>query len=295
MKVRAYAKVNLALDVVRKREDGYHDLEMIMAPITLHDLIYINVIDEGIEIESNSKIVPTDQRNIMYKVAQLMQERYGLKKGVKIFVYKHIPTQAGLAGGSADGAAVIKAMNKLFHLNLSYEEMAALGKEVGADIPFCIYEKTAFVEGVGEKLQFIDEPFEAYLLLVKPKKGVSTQKAFTSLDLSKVKHQDCRKMKKGIEMNDYQAVIDNLQNTLELPSIKMVPQIKEIKEEMMKLGFDGALMSGSGSCVFGITRNQEIMNKGYEFFRKRYFFVRKSKILNKGRKSVIRFSFFEKM
>ena len=278
MKVRAYAKVNLALDVVRKREDGYHDLEMIMAPITLHDLIYINVIDEGIEIESNSKIVPTDQRNIMYKVAQLMQERYGLKKGVKIFVYKHIPTQAGLAGGSADGAAVIKAMNKLFHLNLSYEEMAALGK---ADIPFCIYEKTAFVEGVGEKLQFIDEPFEAYLLLVKPKKGVSTQKAFTSLDLSKVKHQDCRKMKKGIEMNDYQAVIDNLQNTLELPSIKMVPQIKEIKKEMMKLGFDGALMSGSGSCVFGITRNQEIMNKGYEFFRKRYFFVRKSKILNK--------------
>ena len=159
--------------------------------------------------------------------------------------------------------------------------MAALGKEVGADIPFCIYEKTAFVEGVGEKLQFIDEPFEAYLLLVKPKKGVSTQKAFTSLDLSKVKHQDCRKMKKGIEMNDYQAVIDNLQNTLELPSIKMVPQIKEIKEEMIKLGFDGALMSGSGSCVFGITRNQEIMNKGYEFFRKRYFFVRKSKILNK--------------
>ena len=281
MKVRAYAKVNLALDVVRKREDGYHDLEMIMAPITLHDLIYINVIDEGIEIESNSKIVPTDQRNIMYKVAQLIQERYGLKKGVKIFVYKHIPTQAGLAGGSADGAAVIKAMNKLFHLNLSYEEMAALGKEVGADIPFCIYEKTAFVEGVGEKLQFIDEPFEAYLLLVKPKKGVSTQKAFTSLDLSKVKHQDCRKMKKGIEMNDYQAVIDNLQNTLELPSIKMVPQIKEIKKEMMKLGFDGALMSGSGSCVFGITRNQEIMNKGYEFFRKRYFFVRKSKILNK--------------
>ena len=279
MKVRAYAKVNLALDVVRKREDGYHDLEMIMAPITLHDLIYINVIDEGIEIESNSKIVPTNQRNIMYKVAQLMQERYGLKKGVKIFVYKHIPTQAGLAGGSADGAAVIKAMNKLFHLNLSYEEMAALGKEVGADIPFCIYEKTAFVEG--EKLQFIDEPFEAYLLLVKPKKGVSTQKAFTSLDLSKVKHQDCRKMKKGIEMNDYQAVIDNLQNTLELPSIKMVPQIKEIKKEMMKLGFDGALMSGSGSCVFGITRNQEIMNKGYEFFRKRYFFVRKSKILNK--------------
>ena len=281
MKVRAYAKVNLALDVVRKREDGYHDLEMIMAPITLHDLIYINVIDEGIEIESNSKIVPTDQRNIMYKVAQLMQERYGLKKGVKIFVYKHIPTQAGLAGGSADGAAVIKAMNKLFHLNLSYEEMAALGKEVGADIPFCIYEKTAFVEGVGEKLQFIDEPFEAYLLLVKPKKGVSTQKAFTSLDLSKVKHQDCRKMKKGIEMNDYQAVIDNLPNTHEpLPDIKAPSKPNFIISFLISLICGTILIEGS-SNVFCITRNQEIMNKGYEFFRKRYFFVRKSKILNK--------------
>ena len=157
----------------------------------------------------------------------------------------------------------------------------ALGKEIGADIPFCIYEKTAFVEGVGEKLHFIEEPFEAYLLLVKPKKGVSTKKAFTTLDLSKVIHQDCRAMKKGIEEKDYQTVIDNLQNTLELPSIKMVPQIKEIKKEMKELGFDGALMSGSGSCVFGITRDQEILNKGYEFFRKRYFFVRKSKILNK--------------
>ena len=109
MKVKAYAKINLALDVVRKREDGYHELEMVMAPITLHDLIYINTIESGIIIETNSKVMPTDKRNIMYKVVALMKERYGIKKGVKIYVYKHIPTQAGLAGGSADGAAVIKA------------------------------------------------------------------------------------------------------------------------------------------------------------------------------------------
>ena len=134
MKVRAYAKVNLALDVVRKREDGYHDLEMIMAPITLHDLIYINVIDEGIEIESNSKIVPTDQRNIMYKVAQLMQERYGLKKGVKIFVYKHIPTQAGLAIGKkklgiaeANKEAVKKAIENV--VTFSNQEESISWKE----------------------------------------------------------------------------------------------------------------------------------------------------------------------
>ena len=126
MKVKAYAKINLALDVVRKREDGYHELEMVMAPITLHDLIYINTIESGIIIETNSKVMPTDKRNIMYKVVALMKERYGIKKGVKIYVYKHIPTQAGLAGGSADGAAVIKAMNKLFYLNLNLRYLLML-------------------------------------------------------------------------------------------------------------------------------------------------------------------------
>lgn len=280
MKVKAYAKINLALDVVRKREDGYHDLEMIMAPITLHDLIYINTTASGIEIDSNSKIMPTDERNIMYKVAALMKERYNIKKGVKIYVYKHIPTQAGLAGGSADGAAVIKAMNKLFHLNLSYEEMATLGKEVGADIPFCIYEKMALVKGVGEKLQFINQPFECKVLLVKPKKGVSTKKSFGSLDLANAIHRDCHLMAKGIEEGDYQTVIDNLQNTLEEPSIKMVPEIAKIKEEMLKIGFDGALMSGSGSCVFGLTRSNIILEKGMKYFKDKYYFVRKTEILN---------------
>ena len=280
MKIRAYAKINLALDVIRRREDGYHELEMIMAPITLHDLIYINVIDQGIEIASNSKIMPTDERNIMYKVAALMKERFQIKKGVKIFVYKHIPTQAGLAGGSADGAAVIKAMNELFHLNLSLGEMAALSKECGADIPFCIYQKIAFVQGIGEKLEFIDHPFECKVLLVKPKRGVSTKKCFNSLNLSKVTHQDCRKMITGIKEDDYQTVIDNLQNTLEDPSIKMVPDINKIKKEMIDLGFDGALMSGSGSCVFGLTRNEEILEKGYQYFRGKYYFVRKTEILN---------------
>lgn len=280
MKVKAYAKINLALDVVRKREDGYHDLEMIMAPITLHDLIYINTTASGIEIDSNSKIMPTDERNIMYKVAALMKERYNIKKGVKIYVYKHIPTQAGLAGGSADGAMVIKAMNKLFHLNLSYEEMATLGKEVGADIPFCIYEKMALVKGVGEKLQFINQPFECKVLLVKPKKGVSTKKSFGSLDLANAIHRDCHLMAKGIEEGDYQTVIDNLQNTLEEPSIKMVPEIAKIKEEMLKIGFDGALMSGSGSCVFGLTRSNIILEKGMKYFKDKYYFVRKTEILN---------------
>lgn len=281
MKIKAYAKVNLALDVVRKREDGYHDLEMIMAPITLHDLIYIHRIDQGIEITANTQRVPTDERNIMYKVAQILIDRYHIDAGVKIHIYKHIPTQAGLAGGSADGAAVLKAMNQMFRLNLSLETLAAIGKEVGADIPFCIYEKMAVVKGIGEKLEFIDNCFDCHLLLVKPKKGVSTQKSFSMLDLSCANHPDIMNMKKGIENNDYPLVIDSLGNTLEGPSVQMVKDIEIIKKEMKELGFDGALMSGSGSCVFGMTKDKKILENGYNYFKNKYNFVRMTKLLRK--------------
>lgn len=280
MKIKAHAKINLALDVIKKREDGYHDLEMIMIPITLHDLLYIDIIDQGIIIESNSKVMPTDEKNIMHKVAVIIMQEFKIEKGIKIYVYKHIPTQAGLAGGSADGAAVIKAMNQLFDLQMSKEKMAQIGKQVGADIPFCIYEKKAFVEGIGEKLQFINQSFDALVLLVKPKKGVSTKKAFSSINLEEIKHLDCRAMKIGMENQDYQCVIDNLQNTLEQPAMKMIPEIQQIKEAMIDLGFDGALMSGSGSCVFGLTRKKEILEKGYEHFKNKNMFVRKSKVLN---------------
>jgi 4-diphosphocytidyl-2-C-methyl-D-erythritol kinase len=282
MKIRAYAKINLALDVVRRREDGYHDLEMVMAPIELHDLIYINKIDSGIQITSNSYKMPTDERNIMYKVAKIMIDRYNLDSGVKIHIYKHIPTQAGLAGGSADGAAVLKAMNKLFNLKLSYETLAEIGKEVGADIPFCIYEKMAVVKGIGEQLDFIDNDFECYVMLVKPKKGVSTANAFQSLDIEHATHPHIEDMRKGIINNDLSVVVKSLGNTLEAPSIKMVNEIDTIKMDLLKCGFDGVLMSGSGSCVFGLTKNKEIMDQSYNYLKNNYYFVRKSKILKKG-------------
>lgn len=282
MKIRAYAKVNLALDVVRKREDGYHELDMVMAPITLHDLIYIDRIKSGIEITSNNSRVPTDERNIMYKVAKILIDRYHIPWGVKIHIYKHIPTQAGLAGGSSDGAAVLKAMNHMFRLNLSLETLASIGKEVGADIPFCIYEKMAVVKGIGEKLEFINEDFHCHLLLVKPKKGVSTKKSFGMLDLKSAKHPQIENMVNGIKKNDYQQVIDSLGNTLEKPSMEMVKDIEKIKLEMLELGFDGALMSGSGSCVFGLTLNEEKLEEGYQYFKNKYYFVRKTQILQKG-------------
>ena len=194
---------------------------------------------------------------------------------------KNIPMEAGLAGGSADGAAVLKAMNWMFHLGLTFKELAEIGKEVGADIPFCVYERMAVVKGIGEKLDFINSDFDCYVMLVKPKKGVSTPKAFQSLDLENAIHPYIEEIKEGIITNDYEKVVNHLGNTLEKPSIKMVKQIEEIKQDLLELGFDGALMSGSGSCVFGLTQNKEIMDKSYNTLKNKYFYVRKSKIYKK--------------
>lgn len=276
VKIKAHAKVNLGLNVVSRREDGYHELEMIMAPIALHDLIYINAIDSGIELSSNSYNMPTDERNIMYKAAKLMIDTFGIKKGVKIHVYKHIPIQAGLAGGSADGAAVIKAMNKIFRLNQTNEQLAEIGKQIGADIPFCIHQKTAFVSGIGEKIEYINANIDCFLVLVKPRKGVSTKRAFESLELEKEIHPDCHKLRKIIEVGDYQEMVGNLGNTLERVSMNLVPQINEIKSELIEMGFDCALMSGSGSCVFALTKNEELASEAVSKFRERRIFAQKS-------------------
>jgi len=279
MKIRAYAKINLALDVVNEREDGYHELNMIMAPIGLHDLILIDPIEKGIEITTNTYRVPTDERNIMYKVADALIKKFDIQSGVRIHCYKHIPSQAGMGGGSADGAAIFRAMNSLFHLRMSYQDMCEMGKEIGADIPFCVWNRIAVVGGIGENLHFIDRSlFNCHLLIVKPKKGVSTKKCFDDLDIETAVHPDIDLMKHAIEKNDYQGVVDCLGNTLEAPSIKMVQDIQSIKDDMMNFGFDGALMSGSGSSVFGMTQDPELIDKVLPYFKKKYSFAVKTQI-----------------
>lgn len=281
MKIRAFAKINLALDVVSERDDGYHELKMIMAPITLHDLITIEVTDKpGIILTTNSARIPTDERNIMYKVAKAVIDQYHITKGIKMHCMKHIPSQAGLAGGSADGAAVIKAMNRLFKLHMSYEDMVELTKDIGSDIPFCIYNRLAVVKGKGEQFEFIHSSFNTNFLLVKPSRGVSTKRSFNALDMSTALHPDINKMKTALIHEDYQGVVETLGNTLEEPSINFVPEIENIKKEMLELGFDGALMSGSGSCVFGMTNDEEILLRGYKHFKESYYFVRTTKLLS---------------
>lgn len=281
MKIKAHAKINLGLNVVKKREDGYHELEMIMTPISLHDLIYIDKIKEGIVITSNSTMIPLDERNIMYKVAKLMFDTYNINGGIKIHIYKHIPSQAGMAGGSSDGAAVMRAINQLYQLNLSLETLASLGKQVGADIPFCIYEKTAFVSGIGEKLDFFDHHLDAHILLVKPKKGVSTKRSFSMLEIENEIHPDCYKMKEALINNNYEEALSCMGNTLEAVSMKIVPQIEVIKQELLEMGFDNALMSGSGSTVFALTHDEQLLEKALVYFRKQRIFAQKANFLSK--------------
>ena len=277
MKQRAYAKSNLCLDVVRRREDGYHELEMIMAPVNLYDTLNFEFSDE-LRLQSNVPYLPLDRRNTIVKAIELLREEYGFKENFEITLQKHIPTQAGMAGGSTDGAAAIRALNKMLQLGMDNDKMVEIAKKVGADVPFCLRSRPAFVTGIGENLEHFRVHTPFYLLLVKPYKGVSTKVAFETLDFSCAEHPDCRRMREALIGNDYDGVLQSLGNTLEQSAFKLVPQIATIKQELLALGFDGALMSGSGSTVFALTRDLELLEKGAAAMRKKAAFIRKTEL-----------------
>lgn len=277
MKQRAYAKINLCLDVVCRREDGYHELEMIMAPVNLYDTLNFEFCDE-LRLQSNVPYLPLDRRNTIIKAIELLREEYGFKENFEITLQKHIPTQAGMAGGSTDGAAAIRALNKMLRLGMDNDKMVEIAKKVGADVPFCLRSRPAFVTGIGENLEHFRVHTSFYLLLVKPYKGVSTKVAFETLDFSSAQHPDCRKMRQALMNNDYDGVIQSLGNTLEQSAFKLVPQIAAIKKDLLAMGFDGALMSGSGSTVFALTRDPELLEKGAAAMRKKAAFIRKTEL-----------------
>ena len=277
MKQRAYAKINLCLDVVRRREDGYHELEMIMAPVNLYDTLNFEFSDE-LRLQSNVPYLPLDRRNTIVKAIELLREEYGFKENFEITLQKHIPTQAGMAGGSTDGAAAIRALHKMLQLGMDNDKMVEIAKKVGADVPFCLRSRPAFVTGIGENLEHFRVHTPFYLLLVKPYKGVSTKVAFETLDFSCAEHPDCRRMREALIGNDYDGVLQSLGNTLEQSAFKLGPQIATIKQELLALGFDGALMSGSGSTVFALTRDLELLEKGAAAMRKKAAFIRKTEL-----------------
>lgn len=277
MKERAYAKINLCLDVVGKREDGYHDLKMIMVPINFYDVLEMEFAPDT-TLELNRDYLPINDKNTIIKAIHIMQEKYNITEEFCCRLEKHIPTRAGLAGGSADAAAAIRMINRMCNLHLTKDEMIAVGKEVGADVPFCILNRPAFVQGIGEKITTFSCSPDFYLLLIKPRKGVSTAEAFHIVDEQEGIHPDCKAMQEALEYNDYDGIISSLGNSMENAAMTLVPEIRKAKKDLLDLGFDGVLMSGSGSTVFGITKDVELLDRSIDILKKKKYFVRKTTV-----------------
>ena len=278
MKEKAYAKINLCLDVAGEREDGYHDLKMIMVPVNFYDVLEMEPADQT-SIRLNRSYLPVNEKNTVFKAIRTMQKNYGFDQEFACVLQKHIPTQAGLAGGSADAAAAIRIICRYMGLDLSREELIRVGTEVGADVPFCIFNQPAYVSGIGDELEMFECNTDFDILLVKPRRGVSTKTAFTEMNPETASHPDCQAMRKALVENDYESVIRNLGNSLEEVSIRLVEEIREVKEDLTAAGFDGVLMSGSGSTVFGITRSPRLLRKTADLMRYKGYFVRMTSIL----------------
>lgn len=273
MYVKAYAKINLFLDVLSKREDGYHDLNMVMVPVELHDLIQI---DTSSAIKDN--FITTDhvdlqvtKYNLITSTLKEMEKRYDVKKRFIITVHKEIPISAGLGGGSSNAAAVIKAVEHYAKLKLSPEEEVDLGASLGADVPYCLKNVPAHVEGIGEKVTPIKMKRKYDVIIVKPSKGLSTKKVFELSDSMELEHGDVNKVIDALKTGDDELLENSLFNGLEKASISLVPEIREVKDTLKAMGFKMVLMSGSGSSVFALTRDHKFaLNKYHQLERKGY-------------------------
>lgn len=269
IEIKAYAKINPVLDVVRRLENGYHELKMVMTAIPLYDEILVKqTASEGIKIKCGAPFVPENESNIAWKAAKLMQSEFGLQGGLFISIVKKIPVAAGLAGGSTDAAAVLRAINELYGLSLSDEKLCELGLKLGADVPFCIMGNTSLSEGIGEKLTALPAFPKCRILLVKPPVGVSTEHAYRNLVLNEnTVHPDVDSVVEGIRKNDLGMICKNMGNVLETSTIPEHPEIAAIKEKMISYGALNALMSGSGPTVFGIFDNKAAADKAYYAFK----------------------------
>lgn len=273
IRLKARAKINLTLDVTGKRDNGYHELRMIMQTVALYDGVRMKKIPEPeIRLESNVHWLPVDSRNLAWKAAELMRQTYGLTEGVEIYIDKRIPVAAGLAGGSADCAAVLVGMNRLFGLGLSLSKLEELALTMGTDIPYCVRRGTVLAEGVGEELTDIVPPCPfCYVVLVKPPVSVSTAKVYQSLRWDQVEqHPHTQAMIDAMAAGDVTEMGKLLCNVLETVTIPMHPQIEKIKEALMEKGAAGALMSGSGPTVFALFTEEETARKAAREVRKQF-------------------------
>ena len=266
--LNANAKINLGLDVLGVREDGYHEVRMIMHSLELSDEIMLEKTEGEILIKTDSREIPSDQSNLCYKAAELMKREYGIEQGVAVTVKKRIPVAAGLAGGSTDAAAVMTGMNSLFGLSLSEEQLMKQGVKIGADVPFCIMKGCALSEGIGEKLTGLKNLPKCGIILFTPKISISTGTVYKKLDRFGVRaHPDTEGMLKAIDSGDLKGLAGLMKNVLEPVTASEHEVIRETEERFMEMGALGAVMSGSGPTVFSIFEDRKRAEDVYDILR----------------------------
>ena len=267
---KAFAKINLSLDVLGKRENGYHDVCMVMQTVSVFDLITVERIASGIELSTNLPYLPLDKNNLAYKAAQEFFAYTGIKSGVRIDIFKRIPVGAGLAGGSSNASAVLKAMNKLFSAGLSLKELCNIGVKIGADVPYCVLGGTRLAEGIGEKLSPLPKLPKCSIVLVKPSFSISTKSVYEKIDsYQDYARPDTATLIKGLKEKNLETISSSMCNVLEEVSISEHPVLEKVKEELISRGAICAQMSGSGPTVFGIFQNyQDAKNAKNELWGK---------------------------
>lgn len=263
--LKALAKINLGLDVVRRREDGYHEVRMVMQTINLYDrLDIVKKKEPGISIKTNISFLPVNENNLIYKAGKLLMDEFGIAEGVSVKLNKRIPIAAGMAGGSTDAAAMMYGINKLFDLGLSRKALMERGVKIGADVPYCIMRGTALAEGIGEELTQLSPMVRCPILIAKPSISVSTKFVYQNLKLDEnTVHPDIDKLVEDIKKKDLGKIASDMGNVLETVTIPNYPVIAEIKERMLQSGAVNSMMSGSGPTVFGIFDDEETARKAY--------------------------------
>lgn len=268
--LKALAKINLGLDVVRRRDDGYHEVRMIMQTIHLYDRLKISKTkNKGIEIKTNLSFLPVNENNLVYKAGKLLMDEFDIKEGMSVELIKKIPVAAGMAGGSTDAAAMLYGMNQIFELGLSRKQLMERGVKIGADVPYCIMRGTALAEGIGEELTSLPPMVKCPVLIAKPPISVSTKFVYQNLKLDEnTIHPDIDKIVSNIKSKDLKGVAENMGNVLETVTIPNYLVIDEIKSRMIEEGALNAMMSGSGPTVFGIFDDEEVAKKAYADMKK---------------------------
>lgn len=281
MIVQAYGKINISLNVLGKLENGFHEVDMILLPLKLHDTIEITVLKNSEEsyVTSDTFDLTQAKYNIVSESIKLLKQKYNIKDGFRVTIYKRIPIAAGMGGGSSDAAAVINAIAKLYKLNLTYYDLISLAEKVGSDVPFCMFNRAARCTGRGEKIEFLENYPRYYCLIIKPEKGLTSQDVFTKSDSYKLINTNIDDVVKALNDDDDEALSQSMENALYLPATKLLPEIEDVVSSIKSDGFKLCGMTGSGSAIFVLSRNKKELFKLMKKYYDAHYAVELTKIM----------------